>query len=78
MVNYKKMYEDYEGTSIHKGIPEVVDAENELEVLIETITDPALKLALDQAVGKITRAYEMQGFSMGYNVARAGYDTKVI
>ena len=67
-MNRKELYEHYEGTSQHIGTPEVEVAEKEFGELIRTITDPSLRSALDQAVGKVARAYEMQGFCMAIDV----------
>ena len=69
MRSYKDWYEHYEGTAAHEGIAEVEAAEQEFSGLLATITDPALKAAVDTAAGKLTRAYEMQGFKMGHSVA---------
>jgi len=68
MLNYKELYEHFEETKLHKQIPEVMEAEIALAELLNTISDQSLKEAVDSSAGRIARAYEMQGFSMGMGV----------
>jgi len=70
MTNYKEWYNHYEDTALHVGVPEVKAAENGLSDILKTITDPDIRFAVDTAAGQLARAYEMQGFNLGYDAAR--------
>lgn len=47
-------------------VPEITEAEDAFKALLERIADPELRNAIDMAAGKISRAYQLLGFCVGY------------
>ena len=46
-------------------VPEVTEAEEHFKSVLQTITDPELRHAVDAAAGRISRAYQILGFCAG-------------
>ena len=46
-------------------VPEVTEAEEHFKSVLQTITDPELRHAVDAAAGRISRAYQSLGFCAG-------------
>ncbi|MDR2043570.1 MAG: hypothetical protein LBQ15_04235 [Clostridium sp.] len=70
---YEEIYSYYEeNRELHPGIANVETAEQEAAALLSKITDKEQKEAIDTIIGKIARAYEMQGFLFARNVYGSG------
>ncbi len=67
--NYKEVYtENEENRELHVIIPATKNAESNLtEWMDKSTIDSDDKEAIDQIIGQIARAYEMQGFLFGAN-----------
>jgi hypothetical protein len=60
---YREIYEYFEENSeLHPEIDTVEKAERAAGVLLASLPDPEQREAVDLLIGKIARAYEMQGF----------------
>lgn len=46
-------------------VPEVTEAEEQFKNALQTISDPDIRNAVDEAAGKISRAYQILGFCAG-------------
>ncbi|MDR2045207.1 MAG: hypothetical protein LBQ15_12795 [Clostridium sp.] len=76
---YEEIYSYYEENSeLHPGIAKVDKAEREAAALLSTITDKEQREAIDTLIGKIARAYEMQGFLFARNVCGSGAAVYVV
>jgi len=74
---YRTLYEAYEQNDIfHRGIFEVQVAEAEVGVFLRAL-DKELREAADTIIGKLVRAYEIQGFLFGGNVAGAKWSSAI-
>lgn len=59
---YRTLYEKYEQNDVlHVGIQEVVEAEKEIDTFLKSL-DRDQRDQLDTLLGRLSRAYEMQGF----------------
>lgn len=59
---YRTLYEKYEQNDVlHVGIQEVVEAEKEIDAFLKSL-DRNQRDQLDTLLGRLSRAYEMQGF----------------
>ena len=62
---YRTLYEKYEQNDVlHVGIQEVVEAEKEIDTVLKSL-DRNQRDQLDTLLGRLSRAYEMQGFLFG-------------
>ena len=62
---YRTLYEKYEQNDVlHVGIQEVVEAEKEIDTFLKSL-DRNQRDQLDTLLGRLSRAYEMQGFLFG-------------
>lgn len=67
MVDYRELYTMYEEqNNLNPNIPETTTAESELEKALRVLNDD-LVFELDMLIGRVVRAYEMQGFLFGLN-----------
>mgnify|MGYP001036201843 CR=1 FL=1 len=48
-----------------KNIPEVEEAEKQFAGVLQSITDPEIRFAVDAAAGRISSAYQVLGFCAG-------------
>lgn len=62
-MNFRENYAFYEETDLHTEILEVTEAEKGFSDIIKGITDSELRNAVDMAAGRLTSAYEKQGFA---------------
>ena len=66
---YRDLYEmNEENDTLHKKITEVEIAESEMNAFLHCL-DKELREGADLLIGKLARAYEMQGFLFGGTVA---------
>lgn len=73
---YKDLYELHEQNDVlHVGISEVAIIEDEAADFLRSL-DQGLRQRVDLLLGKIARAYEIQGFLFGGTVAGAGWNKK--
>jgi len=73
-MNFRESYAFYEEDNLHTEIPEVAEAETQFSELLKGITDSELRNAVDMAAGRLTSAYEKQGFAF----AEAVYTKKAV
>lgn len=71
MSDFRELYDRYEDSGDTASIIEVDMAEDEFAQIFRQIEkqDRSLAERLDSIVGKISRAYSMQGFSGGLKIA---------
>lgn len=70
MGDYRELYTLYEERNdLHPSTPETTTAESELGKALRVL-DADLILELDILIGRVARAYEMQGFLFGLNYGR--------
>lgn len=73
---YRTLYEKYEQNDVlHVGIQEVVEAEKEIDVFLKSL-DRNQRDQLDTLLGRLSRAYEMQGFLFGGLASGAKWNGK--
>ena len=73
---YRTLYEKYEQNDVlHVGIQEVVEAEKEIDAFLKSL-DRNQRDQLDTLLGRLSRAYEMQGFLFGGLASGAKIDRK--
>ena len=67
---YRTLYEKYEQNDVlHVGIQEVVEAEKEIDTFLKSL-ERNQRDQLDTLLGRLSRAYEMQGFSFRWSCIR--------
>lgn len=70
---YKKLYEKYEQTQIHRTTAEVNKAEADVDMAIQNLKGSVPESAifeLDMLIGALARAYEKQGFAFAMEVTK--------
>ena len=73
---YRTLYEKYEQNDVlHVGIQEVVEAEKEVDTFLKSL-DRSQRDQLDTLLGRLSRAYEMQGFLFGGLASGAKWNGK--
>lgn len=73
---YRTLYEKYEQNDVlHVGIQEVVEAEKEIDTFLKSL-DRDQRDQLDTLLGRLSRAYEMQGFLFGGLASGAKWNGK--
>ena len=73
---YRTLYEKYEQNDVlHVGIQEVVEAEKEIDTFLKSL-DRNQRDQLDTLLGRLSRAYEMQGFLFGGLASGAKWNGK--
>lgn len=73
---YRTLYEKYEQNDVlHVGIQEVVEAEKEIDAFLKSL-DRNQRDQLDTLLGRLSRAYEMQGFLFGGLASGAKWNGK--
>ena len=73
---YRTLYEKYEQNDVlHVGIQEVVEAEKEIDTFLKSL-DRKQRDQLDTLLGRLSRAYEMQGFLFGGLASGAKWNGK--
>ena len=81
MYTYKEMFTYYEEEDMHEEIEEVEEASEELRKTLDglkVLWGAAAVEKLDDIIGKVERAYEMQGFLFAQNVisAKQAYESE--
>ena len=73
---YRTLYEKYEQNDVlHVGIQEVVEAEKEIDTFLKSLGRNQ-RDQLDTLLGRLSRAYEMQGFLFGGLASGAKWNGK--
>ena len=73
---YRTLYEKYEQNDVlHVGIQEVVEAEKEIDTFLKSL-DRNQRDQLDTLLGRLSRAYEIQGFLFGGLASGAKWNGK--
>ena len=73
---YRTLYEKYEQNDVlHVGIQEVVEAEKEIDTFLKSL-DRNQRDQLDTLLGRLSRAYEMQGFLFRWSCIRRKVERK--
>lgn len=73
---YRTLYEKYEQNDVlHVGIQEVVEVEKEIDTFLKSL-DRNQRDQLDTLLGRLSRAYEMQGFLFGGLASGAKWNGK--